>query len=125
MNLLIKLIYLFSVIIASRNIIPNYVLDENLQRIALVASIYISCIIYRIFINHYYKHSDSVKTIMTEALTRTLFVIVGMIATNYLMENPTILSNYGINLPPSNIYTDTALSLVPLLLGKALLSPDI
>jgi hypothetical protein len=62
---------------------------------------------------------------MTEALTRTLFVIVGMIITNYLMENPTILSNYGINLPPSNIYIDTALSLVPLLLGKALLSPDI
>jgi hypothetical protein len=125
MNLLIKLIYLFSIIIASRNIIPNYVLDENLQRITLVASIYISCIIYRIFINYYYKHSDSVKTIMTEALTRTLFVVVGMIVTNYLMENPTILSNYGINLPSSNIYTDTALSLLPLLLGKALLSPDI
>ena len=125
MNLFIKLIYLFSIIIVSRNIIPNYVLDENLQKIALVASIYISCIIYRIFINHYYKHSDSIKTIMTEALTRSLFVVVGMIVTNYLMENPTILSNYGINLPSSNIYTDTALSLVPLLLGKALLSPDI
>lgn len=125
MNLLIKTIYLFIVIVLSKNILPNFVPNELERTGALCGIVFIANIIYRLFINHYYKRSDPLKTTVMEALTRTIFVIVGIVLTNYLVNNPEILEKYGIVIPEGDINVQTGITLLPFLVIKSLLSPDV
>lgn len=125
MNLLIKMLYLFFVIVLGKISIPKYINGTMNQNLSMVALLYISNVIYRITINYYYNKTDTFYNVTMEGIYRTIMVIVGIVAVNYLISNPEILNNYGIEVPSTNIYTSTAISLIPFIVTKALLSPDI
>ena len=125
MNLLIKTIYLFLVLLAGKILVPKYIQGTMNQNGAFIVILYLANIIYRISVNYYFQKSGSIKDLALEAFYRTILVIVGIVLVNYLISNPEILGKYGIDVPSTNLYTSTAVSLVPFVLSKALLSPDI
>jgi hypothetical protein len=125
MNLLVKTIYLFLLLLAGKMYVPKYIEGTIPQNLAFIVILFLGNIIYRISVNYYFKKSGSIKDLMVEAFYRTILVIVGIVAVNYLISKPEILGKYGIEVPSTNLYTSTAVSLVPFVLSKALLSPDI
>lgn len=125
MNLLIKTLYLFLILLIGKVLIPQQVQGTMNQNLAFIALLYVSNVIYRISVNYYFGKKTSLYNVAMESTYRTLLVVVGIVGVNYLISNPNILKKYGIDVPSTNIYTSTAVSLVPFLLTKALLSPDI
>lgn len=125
MNLLIKIIYLFIIIIAGKLFIPKYIDGTMNQNILMVALLYLSNIIYRFYLNYYFKKKDTIYNIAKEGFYRTILIIVGIVVVNYLISNPKTLESLGFEVPSTNLYTSTAISLVPFLLTKALLSSDV
>ena len=125
MNLLIKILYLFLVIIAGKIMIPIYVEGTMNQNLTMIGLLYLSNIIYRLGVNYYFNKTDTIYNVAMEGIYRTVLVIVGIVLVNYLIFNPAVLESYGIEVPSTNIYTSTAISLVPFLMTKSLLSPDV
>lgn len=125
MNLFLKTIYLFFILLAGKIFVPKYIDGTINQNIAFVFILYFSNIIYRISVNYYFKKSGNLKDLAIEAFYRSVLVIVGIVSINYLISNPQILGKYGINIPDTNLYTSSAVSLIPFVLSKALFSPDI
>ena len=125
MNLLIKLLYLFLVIIMGKTMIPEFVQGTTNQNLAMIALLYFSNIIYRISVNYYFDKTDTIYNVAMEGIYRSVLVIVGIVLVNYLISNPEVLEAYGIEVPKTDIYTSTAISLIPFLMTKSLLSPDI
>ena len=125
MNLLIKILYLFCVIISSKIIIPKYINGNMNQQMAMLSILYLSNILYRLAVNYYYKKTTSIYNIAMEGIFRTIMIIVGIVLVNYLISNPQILNKYGIEIPDTNMYTSTAISLLPFLIMKSLFAPDI
>lgn len=125
MNLLIKIIYLFVVIVASKNLIPRFVQGTFKQNATMVAILFLANFFYRVSVNFYFQKKDSITNIALEGFYRTLLVIVGIVIVNYLISNPQVLGKYGIDVPKTNVYSNTLFSLMPFLFTKALLAPDI
>lgn len=125
MNLLIKMIYLFTVLMAGKIYIPIKVEGVMNQNLAMIALLYVSNVVYRIIVNRIFKKKFNIKNTAKEALNRTILIIVGIVAVNYLISNPEILGTYGIQIPYTDMKTSTALSLAPILLSNALLAHDI
>lgn len=125
MNLLIKMIYLFAVLLAGKIYIPQKITGVMNQNIAMILLLYVSNIIYRIILNIIHKKKSTIKNLTKEALNKTILLIVGIVSINYLISNPEILGRYGIQIPYTDMKLATALSLTPIFLSNALLSKDI
>jgi len=125
MNLLIKIIYLFLVLLFGNMYIPKNFDGVAQQGMALSGLLYLAHVIYRVIVNRYFKVDESMYDIIIDGIYNTILVIVGIVVINYLITNPEILKQYGIDIPRTNRYATTFLSLMPFLATKALLSPDI
>lgn len=125
MNLLIKTLYLFIILLAGKVLVPKYVKGTMEQNVAFLGLLYLANVVYRVSVNYYFSKKTSLSDVVMESTYRTILIVVGIVIVNYLISNPQILKNYGIDVPETNIYTSTAVSLVPFLLTKSLLSPDI
>lgn len=125
MNLLVKLVYLFLVLTAGKIYVPKYFDTTITQNISMVGLLYLANLIYRYSVNYYYKKNNKIYNLALDSVYQTTLVILSIVVINYLLSNPTMLSNYGINLPKTDSYTNSALSLVPFFLIKSLLLPDV
>ncbi|ADO67399.1 hypothetical protein crov365 [Cafeteria roenbergensis virus] len=125
MNLLIKILYLFLIIVSGKTIIPLYIENTIYQNLTMILLLYLSNIFYRIGVNYYFNKTDTIYNITVEGVYRSVLVIVGIVMVNYFISNPEILNQYNIEVPSTNIYTSSAVSLIPFLMTKSLLSPDV
>lgn len=125
MNLLVKLVYLFLVLTVGKIYVPKYFDTTITQNISMVGLLYLANVIYRYSVNYYYKKNTKIYNLALDSVYQTTLVILSIVVINYLLSNPTMLSKYGINLPKTDSYTNSALSLVPFFLIKSLLLPDV
>lgn len=98
MNLIINILFLLGVLIYGKkyaNNFSNNVIYNNLLLIFIILS---ANFIYRIVVNIYLKKQHNIKDVINEAVTRSLIIIVSIIALNYLFTNPLLLSKLNINL---------------------------
>ena len=125
MNLLVKFIYMFLILVGIKMYLPSVVSDNTYQQIAMIAIILFANLIYRYFVNYYYQKKNNYSSMFKEGMSRTAMIVGGIYLINYLFANPETIQRYNINIPNKNIYSTSFLSLVPYALTKSLLSPDL
>lgn len=129
MNLIINLITLLAVLVYGKRFTDNFSDNKIISNLILVGIIIIANIVYRIITNLIHSKGLVVRDVINESLVRSIIVISGIIAVNFITSNPSLTSSLNFDITRFDTeYGRHILSLVPYLvlrLPMILFAPDI